>query len=450
MTEKNLFLYNFAAVSFMKNTSAHVKEWLDYHLLAGVDHFYIYDNDSLDNLEKNLQPYIDAGIVTYIFYSGGNKKIAAYNDAVKNFKFECRYMAFLDCEEYLLPRKNQSVVEVTDEILSGKDNVGGVELNSYSYNANGQAIDAIEGSLLDNLKRRGRKAFEISNTIVNPRKVDFIFNTRYATYFDGILRLNEYSGKVIDDTFTVSEKIVVNSYKPETEKPNDDSKPVDTSKFILSSFYRSNIFDDSIVTYRDSRRANLPNADIVEVFGGKVDDGKLLATLAKTLLPSFDEVDAVEYFKSADNQLKYFHGISEFYISAPDEFFNGKLETFLTSFNVALRLQKNLLDETAGKFFVDAALNAIVQTLCTEFSSADAYLFIRELPKILPLSYATVEPLKSICAGMLESMKDVLQRSSDEKKNRDIDEDEMATWRKITELDNLEKFLAIFDVKVKV
>ena len=72
MTEKRLFTYNFAAVSFMKNTSAHVEEWLNYHLLAGVDHFYIYDNDSLDNLEKILQPYIDAGIVTYIFYPGGN------------------------------------------------------------------------------------------------------------------------------------------------------------------------------------------------------------------------------------------------------------------------------------------------------------------------------------------------------------------------------------------
>ena len=448
MIEKNLFPYNFAAVSFMKNTSAHVEEWLNYHLLAGVDHFYIYDNDSLDNLEKTLQPYIDAGIVTYIFYSGVNKKIAAYNDAVKNFKFECRYMTFLDCEEFILPRKNQSVVEVTDEILSDKDNVGGVELNSFSYNSGAQAGN-VEGSLLDNLKRRGRKPFEISNTIVNPRRVDFIFNTRYATYFDGILRLNEYSGKVIGDTFTVSEKIVVNSYKPETEKPNDDNKPVDTSKFILSSFYRSNIFDDSITTYRDSRRDNLQNDNIVEVFGVKIDDGKLLATLARTLLPGFNEVDAVEYFKSADNQLKYFRGISEFYISASDEFFNGKLETFLTSFNVALRLQKTLLDETAGKFFVDASLNAIVQTLCTEFSSADAYLFIRELPKILPLPYATVETLKSICAGMLESMKEVLQRSSDEKKNRDIDEDEMATWRKITELDNLEKFLAIFDVKVK-
>ena len=449
MTEKNLFLYNFAAVSFMKNTSAHVKEWLDYHLLAGVDHFYIYDNDSLDNLEKVLQPYINAGLVTYIFFSGGNKKIAAYNDAVKNFKFECRYMAFLDCEEFILPRKNQSVVEVTDEILNDKDNVGGVELNSFSYNSDTQ-IKNFEGSVLDNFKRRGRKTFEISNTIVNPRKVDFIFNTRYATYFDGIFRLNEYSGKVIAGD-SISDKIIINSYNKDADKPKEDSTPADKSRFILSSFYRNNIFDDGITTYRDSRRARFlfNNADVVEIFGKKIDDGKLLVALAKNLLPSFNEVDAVEYFKVPENQLNYFRGISEFYINASDEFFKGKLETFLTCFNVALRLQKNLLDETAGKFFVDASLNAIVQTLCTEFSAADAYLLIRELSKILPLPYQTVETLKSICAGMLRSIKEVLQRSSDEKKNRDIDEDEMATWRKITEIDTLENFLAVFDLKVK-
>ncbi len=442
MVEKNLFKYNLAVVTYMKNTASKVTEWLDYHLLAGVEHFYIYDNDSLDGLEKTLQAYIESGIVTYNFYAGG-KKIAAYNDAVNKYKFECRYMAFIDCEEYIYPKKNQTIVEVADEILDGKETVGGFELNRYSYSAGMQSVEN-EGGVLDNLKRRGRKAFEISNTIVNPRKVDYFFNTRYAVYFDGIKRINEYSGQVIEGAeYTVADKIVVNSYKKEEEKEKEkeESKPLDTSRFILSSFYRSNIFDDGIVKYRDTRRESFNGVE-------KKDDGKLLAVLAKTLLPSYDEENAEEYFKEKENQLKYFRAISECYINATDEFFEGKLETYLTSLNVALGLRSKL-DETAGRFFVDATLNAIVQTLCTEFSSADAYLLIRELPKILQLNYPTVETLKSISMGMLESMKDVLQRSSDEKKNMDINEDEMTTWRKITELDNLSKLLAIIEVKVK-
>ena len=37
--EKNLFLYNLAVVSIMKNEAPYVKEWLDYHILAGVENF---------------------------------------------------------------------------------------------------------------------------------------------------------------------------------------------------------------------------------------------------------------------------------------------------------------------------------------------------------------------------------------------------------------------------
>ncbi|MBR0260666.1 MAG: glycosyltransferase family 2 protein [Selenomonadaceae bacterium] len=47
--DKNLFLYDLAIVAILKNEGRYLKEWLDYHLSAGVDHFYLYDNDSTDN-----------------------------------------------------------------------------------------------------------------------------------------------------------------------------------------------------------------------------------------------------------------------------------------------------------------------------------------------------------------------------------------------------------------
>ena len=51
-----------------------------------------------------------------------------------------------------------------------------------------------------------------------------------------------------------------------------------------------------------------------------------------------------------------------------------------------------------------------------------------------------------ICAGMLDKMKESLKNSSEEKKNYDIDENEMATWRKFTEIDYLQKLLKILNV----
>ena len=448
--EKNLFLHELAAVSLMKNTSASVKEWIDYHLLAGVDHFYIYDNDSLDNLKEVLTPYINAGIVTYIFYPGTNKKVSAYNDAIQKFKFDCRYMTFIDCDEFIFPKKSQSIVEVADEFFGDKDNIGGIELNRFSFNAGNATVD--EGaSILESYKRRGRKPFEVSNTIVNPRRVTFFANTRYANFFDGIFRINDYSGKVTDDAEKVSEKIVVNSYKKTAadDKPKPTDKPADTSKAILSSFFRSNVFDDGILTYRDEQREKfLPEGrDVIETFATKIDNAKLLDVLSKSLLPNFEIDDAAEFFKSKENQLEYFRAIAEFYVSAPDEFFQNKMETILTCFNVASYLKKNFLDETAGKFFEDATLNALCQTLCTEFSTADAWLLLAELPKILPLPYQTVEILLSICAGMIEKLKENLKASSEEKKNLDIDEGEQETWRKVTELEFIEKMIRVFIIR---
>jgi len=42
--DKNLFLHDLAVVAILYNEGRYLKEWLNYHILAGVDHFYIYDH----------------------------------------------------------------------------------------------------------------------------------------------------------------------------------------------------------------------------------------------------------------------------------------------------------------------------------------------------------------------------------------------------------------------
>ena len=102
--DKNLFLHDLAIVAIMKNEGHYLKEWLDYHLLAGVDHFYIYDNESPDNQAEVAKPYVAAGLVDYIPLPGKIMQYVAYNDAVKRFKFHSRYMAFIDGDEFIYPK----------------------------------------------------------------------------------------------------------------------------------------------------------------------------------------------------------------------------------------------------------------------------------------------------------------------------------------------------------
>jgi hypothetical protein len=41
-------------------------QWIEYHKMVGVNHFYIYDDESLDNSEEILAPYICDGTVSLI------------------------------------------------------------------------------------------------------------------------------------------------------------------------------------------------------------------------------------------------------------------------------------------------------------------------------------------------------------------------------------------------
>ena len=104
MVDKNLFLHDLAIVAILKCEGSYLKEWLDYHLLAGVEHFYLYDNDSPDNQREVAAPYVKVGLVDYIPAPGRFMLMQTFNDAVKRFKFFNRYIAFLDGDEFIFPK----------------------------------------------------------------------------------------------------------------------------------------------------------------------------------------------------------------------------------------------------------------------------------------------------------------------------------------------------------
>ncbi len=57
--------YYLTISAIMKNEGPYLKEWLEFHLMTGVEHFYLYDNSSDDETVKILDDYIKRGIVSY-------------------------------------------------------------------------------------------------------------------------------------------------------------------------------------------------------------------------------------------------------------------------------------------------------------------------------------------------------------------------------------------------
>lgn len=96
--------YKISICAIFKNEGLFLKEWLEYHLLIGIKHFYLYNNFSDDNYLNVLQPYIENGVVTLVQWPirYGQKK--AYDHCYVNFKDDTNWIAYVDIDEFICPK----------------------------------------------------------------------------------------------------------------------------------------------------------------------------------------------------------------------------------------------------------------------------------------------------------------------------------------------------------
>lgn len=118
LPSKDHYQYRIAMASMFKNEAQWLKEWLEYHILLGVQHFYLYNNDSTDNYLEVLEPYINTGIVEIIqwenkpetpwIHPGSDSphwcgyQLSAFNDCVKRALHKVQWLGIVDVDEYLV------------------------------------------------------------------------------------------------------------------------------------------------------------------------------------------------------------------------------------------------------------------------------------------------------------------------------------------------------------
>lgn len=103
--------YRISIVGIFKNESRFLKEWIEYHLMIGVDHFYMYNNNSEDDFESVLKPYVEKGVVTLVEWKKNNAQMEAYQDFFERYGHETQWMVFLDLDEYIVPRYKSNLYE---------------------------------------------------------------------------------------------------------------------------------------------------------------------------------------------------------------------------------------------------------------------------------------------------------------------------------------------------
>lgn len=217
---KKHFDYNLAIVAIIKNEAPYIREWIEYHKLVGVDKFYIYDNESTDNVKDVLEPYIKQNVVSYFYISGKGKQVIAYQDAIKKFKYTVKYMAFIDLDEFLLPMHEDNVFSIIEDLFAHNNQAGGIAVQWCVFGS-ANHIRKPDGLVIENYLYRAEGHFESrrhSNrhikTICNPRRVLLYGQCHYPKYYKSWHNINTDNEK-IDGPFCETicwDKLRINHY----------------------------------------------------------------------------------------------------------------------------------------------------------------------------------------------------------------------------------------------
>jgi len=127
-------IYNY----LIYNLAQGMKEWLEHHSGHGVDHFYLINDDSTDDVGKILLPYITSGKVT-MFPTSSRTAVYRQTGIYKRVfteiyaKNESKWITIIDLDEYMY---SPTHVRISD-ILRQHDDLSLIGVNWMWFGSSG-------------------------------------------------------------------------------------------------------------------------------------------------------------------------------------------------------------------------------------------------------------------------------------------------------------------------
>jgi len=170
-----------AFCAIIKDEARYLDEWLAYHYLIGVEHFYITDDNSTDNIQEVLQKWIKKGIVTYIKIDEFLKTNAVrqiisnltYCDVLKN---NWKYLGFLDIDEFFVPPNGN----IKDFLKTIPDEIASIYIRWVFFGLSETSDGLLTGRCLehaDYFAGHGKSIVNPRNVAINTKTNPHMFRT---------------------------------------------------------------------------------------------------------------------------------------------------------------------------------------------------------------------------------------------------------------------------------
>lgn len=203
---------NLAVCTIVKNEGLYIEEWLEFHLLQGVEHFFIYDNESSDGLPTILAPYIRAELVTYKLWPGTAQQMKTFAHCIENYRDFAKWMAFIDVDEFLYTDGSAgSVMDFLSMVAAP-----GLAVRWYLFGSSGELVYRPE-LVIRRFTHRCPTPNKHVKSIVQPAEVERVGNDPHYFYFKNGGRAVDENGVMLPEIYSVmeggtAEKIAVNHY----------------------------------------------------------------------------------------------------------------------------------------------------------------------------------------------------------------------------------------------
>jgi len=124
-------MYYLSVCCIIKNES-YLEEFIVYYNIVGVEHFYIYDNNSDNPIKNRLNNFYFNRICTIIDFPGEGKQFPAYQHCLKNYGNQTKWMAIIDGDEYIVPKQDWSI----RDLLNRNEHAQAIGINWVIFGSN--------------------------------------------------------------------------------------------------------------------------------------------------------------------------------------------------------------------------------------------------------------------------------------------------------------------------
>lgn len=222
-----LISYELGVVTMFNNEANYLKEWIEYHRMLGVDHFLLYNDRSNDNWADVLEPYISSNLVEVFDWHKDEItplfptwQVMAYQDGLRRSKGNTKWLAFIDIDEFILPKKNATIVECLNQFYSS---ASGVYICWRNFGTGGVYVSPGEPIIVHLTassfpfhprNAAGKSIVKVDDVLVeqvwSPHHLALIQGAQYYNGSGELLYFNE--GDLQVDSLHTSDNIQINHY----------------------------------------------------------------------------------------------------------------------------------------------------------------------------------------------------------------------------------------------